>query len=80
MKTQASIAWKAGAPLTIEEVDLEGPRAGEMLIEVKPSVRGFRPTPGIHVSEVTAEQSGAVQFEDVNDSWVILIDGEISFD
>jgi hypothetical protein len=25
----------AGAPLTIEEVDLEGPRAGEVLIEVK---------------------------------------------
>jgi S-(hydroxymethyl)glutathione dehydrogenase/alcohol dehydrogenase len=29
MKTKAAIAWKAGAPLTIEEVDLEGPRAGE---------------------------------------------------
>ncbi|MEK7945829.1 zinc-binding alcohol dehydrogenase, partial [Pigmentiphaga sp. YJ18] len=25
MKTKAAIAWKAGAPLTIEEVDLEGP-------------------------------------------------------
>ncbi len=30
MKTRAAIAWKAGAPLTIEEVDLEGPRAGEV--------------------------------------------------
>src|SRR5690606_1905887 len=35
MKTKAAIAWKAGAPLTVEEVDLEGPRAGEVLIEVK---------------------------------------------
>ena len=35
MKTKAAIAWKAGAPLTIEEVDLEGPRAGEVLIEAK---------------------------------------------
>ncbi len=35
MRTKAAIAWKAGAPLTIEEVDLEGPRAGEVLIEVK---------------------------------------------
>src|SRR5690349_20353479 len=35
MKTKAAIAWKAGAPLTIEEVDLEGPRAGEVLVEVK---------------------------------------------
>ncbi|WP_206953921.1 S-(hydroxymethyl)glutathione dehydrogenase/class III alcohol dehydrogenase [Trinickia acidisoli] len=35
MKTKAAIAWKAGEPLTIEEVDLDGPRAGEVLIEVK---------------------------------------------
>src|ERR1700759_686579 len=38
MKTKAAIAWKAGQPLTIEEVDLEGPRAGEVLIEVKATV------------------------------------------
>jgi S-(hydroxymethyl)glutathione dehydrogenase/alcohol dehydrogenase len=35
MKTRAAIAWKAGAPLTIEEVDLEGPKAGEVLVEMK---------------------------------------------
>ena len=35
MKTRAAIAWQSGKPLTIEEVDLEGPRAGEVLIEVK---------------------------------------------
>lgn len=35
MKTKAAIAWKAGAPLTIEDVDLAGPRAGEVLVEVK---------------------------------------------
>jgi S-(hydroxymethyl)glutathione dehydrogenase/alcohol dehydrogenase len=35
VKTKAAVAWKAGAPLTIEEVDLEGPRAGEVLIEIK---------------------------------------------
>src|SRR5476649_1285139 len=35
MKTKAAVAWKAGAPLTIEEVDLAGPRAGEVLIELK---------------------------------------------
>jgi len=35
IKTQAAVAWKAGAPLTIEEVELEGPKAGEVLIEVK---------------------------------------------
>jgi S-(hydroxymethyl)glutathione dehydrogenase/alcohol dehydrogenase len=35
LKTRAAVAWKAGAPLTIETVDLEGPRAGEVLVEVK---------------------------------------------
>jgi S-(hydroxymethyl)glutathione dehydrogenase/alcohol dehydrogenase len=35
MKTRAAIAWKAGEPLAIETVDLEGPRAGEVLVEVK---------------------------------------------
>ncbi|MED5618476.1 S-(hydroxymethyl)glutathione dehydrogenase/class III alcohol dehydrogenase [Ideonella sp. BN130291] len=35
MKTRAAVAWKAGAPLSVETVDLEGPRAGEVLVEVK---------------------------------------------
>src|SRR5574338_456325 len=35
MKTRAALATAAGKPLTIEEVDLEGPRAGEVLVEVK---------------------------------------------
>jgi S-(hydroxymethyl)glutathione dehydrogenase / alcohol dehydrogenase len=35
MKTRAAVAWKAGDPLTIETLDLEGPRAGEVLVEVK---------------------------------------------
>jgi len=37
MKTRAAVAWKAGAPLTIETVDLQGPRAGEVLVEIKAS-------------------------------------------
>lgn len=35
MKTTAAVAWKAGAPLTIEDVELAGPRAGEVLVEIK---------------------------------------------
>jgi len=35
MKTRAVIAWSAGEPLSIAEVDLEGPRAGEVLVEIK---------------------------------------------
>ncbi|MFL6630336.1 MAG: S-(hydroxymethyl)glutathione dehydrogenase/class III alcohol dehydrogenase [Burkholderiaceae bacterium] len=35
MKTRAAVAWKAGAPLSIETVDLAGPKAGEVLVEVK---------------------------------------------
>ncbi|MDH5536561.1 MAG: S-(hydroxymethyl)glutathione dehydrogenase, partial [Betaproteobacteria bacterium] len=35
MKSKAAIAYKAGAPLAIETVDLDGPKAGEALIEIK---------------------------------------------
>jgi S-(hydroxymethyl)glutathione dehydrogenase/alcohol dehydrogenase len=34
MKTRAAVAFSAQAPLTIEEVDLDGPRAGEVLVEI----------------------------------------------
>jgi len=35
MKTRAAVAFEAAKPLEIVEVDLEGPRAGEVLVEVK---------------------------------------------
>ena len=34
MKTIAAVAWKSGAHLTIETVDLEGPKTGEVLVEI----------------------------------------------
>ena len=35
MKTRAAVAFEAKKPLEIVEVDLDGPRAGEVLIEIK---------------------------------------------
>jgi S-(hydroxymethyl)glutathione dehydrogenase/alcohol dehydrogenase len=35
MDVRAAVAYKAGAPLTIETVQLDGPRAGEVLVEIK---------------------------------------------
>ena len=35
MKVKAAVARSAGQPLTVEMVDLEGPRAGEVLVEIK---------------------------------------------
>jgi S-(hydroxymethyl)glutathione dehydrogenase/alcohol dehydrogenase len=35
MKTRAAVAFSAGKPLEICEVDLEGPKAGEVLVELK---------------------------------------------
>ncbi len=35
MQTRAAVAHKAGKPLAIETVELEGPRAGEVLVEIK---------------------------------------------
>ena len=34
MKTRAAVAFEAGKPLEVVEVDLEGPKAGEVLVEV----------------------------------------------
>lgn len=35
MKTRAAVAFEANQPLVIEELDLDGPKAGEVLIEIK---------------------------------------------
>jgi S-(hydroxymethyl)glutathione dehydrogenase / alcohol dehydrogenase len=35
MKVRAAVAHQAGKPLSIEQVDLEGPKAGEVMVEVK---------------------------------------------
>src|SRR5271155_3125507 len=34
MKTTAAVAWEADKPLSIEEVDLAGPKAGEVLVRI----------------------------------------------
>lgn len=35
MDVKAAIAWEAGKPLSLETVQLEGPKAGEVLVEIK---------------------------------------------
>jgi len=37
MRVRAAVAYKAGEPLIVEDVDLEGPKAFEVLVEVKAS-------------------------------------------
>ena len=34
MKTRAAVAWEAGKPLEIEELELDGPKEGEVLIKI----------------------------------------------
>ncbi|MGZ3440282.1 MAG: S-(hydroxymethyl)glutathione dehydrogenase/class III alcohol dehydrogenase [Polyangia bacterium] len=34
MRTRAAVAYEAGKPLVVEEVELDGPRAGEVLVEL----------------------------------------------
>src|SRR5512143_4045973 len=50
MKVRAAVAHKAGEPLAIETVDLEGPHTGEVLVEIMASG-------GCHTDEFT--RSGA---------------------
>ena len=35
MDVKAAVAYQAGAPLVIETVQLQGPRLGEVLVEIK---------------------------------------------
>jgi S-(hydroxymethyl)glutathione dehydrogenase/alcohol dehydrogenase len=35
MKTKAAVGYAAGKPLEVQTVDLDGPRAGEVLVEIK---------------------------------------------
>lgn len=34
MKSRAAVAWEAGKPLTIEQIDVAGPKAGEVLVRI----------------------------------------------
>ena len=34
MKMRAAVAWKAGQPLSIEQIDIDGPKQGEVLIKI----------------------------------------------
>ena len=35
MKTRAAVAWEAGKPLELEEVEIQGPQKGEVLVQIK---------------------------------------------
>lgn len=35
MKSRAAIAWEAGKPLELAEIDVEGPKAGEVMVQIK---------------------------------------------
>jgi len=35
MKSRAAVAWEAGKPLVIEEVEVAGPKSGELLVQLK---------------------------------------------
>jgi S-(hydroxymethyl)glutathione dehydrogenase/alcohol dehydrogenase len=35
MRTRAAVAWEVGKPLVVEDVELEGPKPGEVLVEIK---------------------------------------------
>lgn len=34
MKSRAAVAWEAGKPLTIEEIDVAGPKRGEVMVRI----------------------------------------------
>ncbi len=53
MKTQAAVAFEAGKPLVIVTVDLKGPKAGKMLVEIKAT--SVCPTDSFALSDAVPE-------------------------
>jgi S-(hydroxymethyl)glutathione dehydrogenase / alcohol dehydrogenase len=35
MKSRAAVAWQSGATLEVQEIDVQGPQAGEVLVQIK---------------------------------------------
>ena len=35
MKARAAVAWEAGQPLSVEEIEVQGPRPGEVLVKIE---------------------------------------------
>src|ERR1700674_3186682 len=68
MQTRAAVARQAGQPLSLETVELEGPRAGEVLVEIKATgichtdefTRSGRDPEGIFPSILGHEGAGIV--------------------
>ena len=66
IKTKAAVAVEAGKPLEIMEVDLQGPRSGEVLVEIKAT--------GIcHTDEFTLRER--IQRACFRLSWVMKVPG-----
>jgi Zn-dependent alcohol dehydrogenase len=67
MKTKAAIAYAASKPLEITTVDLDGPKSGEVLVELKAT--------GIcHTDKFT--RSGVMPLEKINDAFDLMHRGE----
>ena len=41
MKVKAAVAWEAAKPLEIEEIELEGPKRGEVLVRLAESLEAM---------------------------------------
>lgn len=67
MKVRAAVAYKAGAPLEITEVDLEGPRSGEALVEIKAT--GVCHTDAYTLSGADPEDSSRVSWDTRGPAW-----------
>ena len=52
MKTRAAVAFEAKKPLEIVELDLEGPKAGEVLVEIK-ATKGLAKIPLVTQSRLS---------------------------
>ena len=73
MKTRAPEAFEAKKPLEIVELDLEGPKAGEVLVEIMAT--GICHT-GAHKIEIDPMITQVLSLEEINTGFDLMHAGE----
>ena len=71
MKSRAAVAFEAGKPLEIAEVDVGGPAAGEVMVEIKATGATPMPLPSqVTILRARSRRSSATKAPALLWKWV----------
>jgi Zn-dependent alcohol dehydrogenase len=68
MDARAAVAWEAGKPLAVEKAQLAGPKAGEVLVEIKAT--------GVCHTNIDDLITHVLPLERINDAFELMHEGK----